>query len=191
MNDITQVIKYINTLPDCVVYSIVNDSEKTVYINYSTKFRDRFGYISDLRDKLGGRIEFSEIVEHPVYKLILAEKVRKSYLARGYKIKNQGMPFINFKPNLRVDSESRYALVYIVSGKGVKDVVGVFKKLSAAQEFLSLYYGAEWCGSPVIANNELTKRYFEGVVYKRIMSARGSQYFTESNESAAVNGSEE
>lgn len=161
-----EVIEYINQFNDSVVYAVVDDVKKTVYINYSTKFKNKLGTVFNLVTKLGGRLELVSSVAHPVYKLIMAEGVRVKYMNAGYTITNQKLPFIRFKAHVRLDAEHKWVLVYLVSGKGQREIVAIFKSFEEANNFANEFYGDSWRGEIV---------YAVGGVYKHSKLARTAQ----------------
>lgn len=179
---IDEVLEYINGVPDAAVYAIVNDDTKDVYIMHSTKFKTKFGELAQLLEKVGGRVEFFSISDHPVYKLIMAEKRRAEYINKGYRVTNQVSPFIKFTPSLRVDVDMRNVLVYVTSSRGLREVVGVFKSMVAAEAFKAEFYGESWGGDPVYAVNNETAQYWNNVLYKRMYGSRAEQCLVESNE---------
>lgn len=188
--DILSVAKYINSLPEAAVWAIVDDEERTVYMKHTTNLKTKFGEIGT-KIKGSSRVEIFSIPPDPVYKLIMAEKTRKEFIGRGYKIENQATPYIKFKANLRIDTDGRHAIVYITSARRHREVVGVFKKMAEAEQFYSLYYGADWGGAPVYCINEWTKRYHEKHGWRdRFYMPRLDSILTESSESVAASGSE-
>ncbi len=179
------VIEYINKIPDSVVYAIVDDTAKSVYIMHSTKFRTKLGEVADLMAGVqNSTLEYFCISAHPVYKLIMAEQVRLQYINKGYTIQNQTTPFIKFTPGIRIDATGQTVLVYITSSRGLREVVGVFGSMSAAEAFKDEFYGDSWSGVPVYAINKETSRYWRNVVYKRMYGSRAEQSLVEPNEMA-------
>lgn len=175
--DISSLFKYINSLPKSAVWAIVNKDTKSVYMKHTLDLPSKLGVIASY----SGDLDIFAVSPDPVYKLIMAEVVRQQYLRAGYTIENQKTPYITFKANLRIDADGRNAIVYITSGRGYKEVVGVFKKLADAQDFLDTYYGKDWDGVPFYALNEATRIYWRGIGYKHSRFA-AKQYFVESNE---------
>ena len=191
MNGISEAFQYINSLPEAAVYAIANDEKMEVYINQSTKFKAKLGEVANIQKLMGGRIEVFSSCEDHVYKLILAERIRQRFIARGYKIVNQLSPFIKFKVHIRLDTDLRNFLVYLQSARGAREVVGVFKCINEAEDFKQYYYGENWNGEIVFAINRDSVRYFKGSVYKRVGLWRNSQPKAESNEVTQVDAGEE
>jgi len=185
---IGEVFQYINAIPDVAVYVLVDVDTKKVYINHSTKLRSRLGDISDLMVGYG-EFHFFSVPRHPVYKLIIAEKIRTQYINDGYTIVNQKVPFIKFKAKSRVGAIYGRVFVYIESSRGHREIVGVFRKVSEADSFIAQYYGSEWSGAPIYALTRDTRDYLLNDVYKRAYGGTDS-IFVESSESVAANDSE-
>ena len=177
------VIAYINTIPDCAVYALIDENTKKVYINHSTKFKEKLGNLYGVC-----KVEYFPISAHPVYKLIDAEKVRLMYINNGYEISNQKMPFIKFTHYMKMDSDSRHILVYILSSRREKFVMGVFSSVTEADGFYAKYY-ADWDGVPVFAETEATRKYFANPLYKQKLMP-GDLFNVESSGSEAGERSE-
>lgn len=154
-------IEYINTIPDCAVYALIDENTKKVYINHSTKFKEKLGNLHGVC-----KVEYFPISAHPVYKLIEAERVRLMYINKGYEISNQKTPFIRFTPYMKIDSDSRHMLVYILSSRRERFVMGVFSSVTEAEDFHCKYY-KDWDGVPVFAETEATRKYFANPIYKQ------------------------
>lgn len=175
------LFQYINRLPDAACYALINEDTKSVYIMHTTNLKSKLGVVAE-NIAVGKQFEYFCISADPVYKLIMSEGVRKDYLARGYKIENQVSPFISFKVGVRIDADGRNAIVYIVSARGYKEVVGVFKNIVEADEFRLLYGAGVWDGvTPIYAINKETREYWQKHGYKHSRFA-AKQYFVESNE---------
>ena len=157
--DFCSYFQYINTLPDAVVYSIIDTRSNTVYINYTTKFKSKFGEIAERLALLpGSKFEFWSSVEDSVYKLIIAERYKKKFEAGGFTVPQQS--FVNFSVHTRFAAGGESIFVYIQSDRGHKQIVGIFKSVKECDEFRAQYYSSEWDGTPVYCINKQTRDYW-------------------------------
>ena len=175
MDDIGAHFQYINSLPDVACFTIERQDTKTVEIYHTLKLKEKLGFIS-AKVCAGTTVRFFEVVEPPVYKLLLCEQIRMGYINKGWAITNQSFPFVKYKAYSRIDMEGRHFLVYIVSARGDKTIVGVFKSVSEADLFMDEYYPEGIVQNVVYAANEETG------VYKRKYEWREKQFYVESSE---------
>lgn len=164
----TQIIQYINKLPDHCVYGVIDDTQKTVYINYTGNFITKLRNLS----QYSGEVRILSVVTDKIYKLIHSEYYALQYINKGYRIVNREVPFINLKPVVRVGTNR--VLVYLSTGRRDKIIVGAFRKLQDAQEFKNKYYGDNWDGLPIYAINEETREICVAPVYKQVSGWRES-----------------
>lgn len=173
--------QFIHTLPRSVVFYVYNTDKKEVYINHCSRLKDKIGFISGVVSELQGEFDFFEVPDNSVYKLMHAEIQRKIFIDAGYKVVNQHSAFIRFSVDIRIDAHKDHVLVCLTTARGVREIVGVFKTITDAEEYKQKYYGSDWNGLPVYAINKHTSRYWARRVYKQGLHAGVGGIETESN----------
>lgn len=166
-----QVIKYINILPTSAVFWIEEDGEPFVYINHTGNLKHSLGKIAEVSSQFKSpRFGYISCAPDQVYKLTAAELERSRFVERGYTILNQEVPFIQFKAVTRIDADKDKVLVYLVTSRRRTEVVGVFRSVRDAEEFVGQFYGCinnKNGVTPIVyANNEHTRKYWQLKVYK-------------------------
>lgn len=149
--DITNLILNLFTLPKTAVFAFINDSDKRVYVSYSSTFKMRLMTIIDQiatrRWKYKGMInELSKLRlvvldrNQPEHELKLFTKYHRDYY------RNQGYRFYNSKERVPLQysftirfSDRRNAIcVVALTTRREPTIIGWFETLEEAKEFLEL-----------------------------------------------------
>jgi hypothetical protein len=177
--DNTNVFQYIKGLPEDAVYWVTG--KDYTYINITSNLKSKIGEIAELVDG-DGKFEYLEVPAHPVYKLIMAERVRQRILKEGGRV--EGAPFIKFKCHIVMDVLARGVFVYYRTARGQKEVVGYLDSFKEAEEYKQWLEEHDY---PVVCSVSARMRKFCRMpVYKQNMTVKMSPK-VESNVSEAAN----
>ena len=158
------------------VVAVVDETTKTAYVDYyDNALKGVFSLVTRvLEDDIGSLrhterfIDFSnlkvkvlkigtEIDYHISFRLIVEDLIKQGWHICN--ITNVPRVKVNLKYR-RIDAERRYYVV-LQSMRGTQIVVGVFKLLALAEQFIKDHYSTESVTHKVIADNELTKNFIE------------------------------
>ena len=152
-------------LPSSCVFLIINKQEKYVYINYTENIASALArFYEDWAGKPGSTALELEIVS--VTTDIETMKLHVEYWKDHYR--NMGYSdliavkrkTLQYEVRTLVASDLSGVNVELVTSRGQRKVVGKFKTLTEANEFVSIYYGEDnGYRLPVYAVNSLTKEF--------------------------------
>lgn len=136
------------------VYILVDDIQKLVYINYSNSVLE--GIVRFLRDRqYRPDLEIKLVSESDdiVTQRMIADQYKRHYSSLGYTILNNVK---TFSWRYGIALKGNRAIVYLQNGQRDKYIVGVFKYMSKANEFIDQYY-KNGIKSIIIGKNKRTK----------------------------------
>lgn len=153
------------SLPACCVFLIVNKQEKLVYINYTQNIANALArFYNEWNGKSGAEALELEILS--VTTDIETLKLHVEYWKDKYRNMGYSDLMVIKRKTLQYDVRTLVAPdlsgvnVELISARGDRKVVGKFKTLTEAKEFIMLYYGEDNSYRlPVYAVNSLTKEF--------------------------------
>lgn len=156
-----ELLRQLKTLPLDAVFGLINESTKQAYISHTVNLRTRMGDlidVFDLEDEVRF-IVFLEGVQDLRYKLLYAQQFIDQYKQDGYEILGLGRDYINSKVRIRFSKDLRRALVVIVNSRKASEIVGIFKTVHEARDFVSQYYKKGDMVRPVYSVSREMKEY--------------------------------
>lgn len=147
------------------MFLVINKQEKLVYINYTQNIASALArFYVDWNGKPGAEALELEIlsVTTDIETLKLhAEYWRDKYRNIGYdELADVSRKTLQYKVRTLVTPDLSGVNVELVTARGDSKVVGKFKTLAEAKEFIMLYYGKDnKYRLPVYAVNSLTKEF--------------------------------
>lgn len=156
-------------LPKSGVFALINKQDNKVYLAFSSYILGAVSKIlygiynkdkkyRKLRDDLD-KLEFVVLFETVNPDIMIQQY---NYYCDYYKIINYSF-YRDYKARrykVRTELNDSKVFVYLVTNSNKKKLVGVFTKIHEANEFIKVNYSVDYI-KPVIADNELTKRYIE------------------------------
>lgn len=128
---------------DQAIFALVNDSDKRVYVSYSSRLHQRVGTI--LSEILAGDWKYKQMVldRDKLAFVILEQQDTKNYVKyfidqyrkQGYYIYN-GTEKIPLEYRFRIEFDNRNILVCAVNKRNESITLGTFSMYDAANEFL-------------------------------------------------------
>lgn len=162
--------KKLLAVPPHGMWALISNSAKKIYISYN----------SDMLLAIAQHIKLLNRREHPIkamlknkksLKLIILDtakldehtaKLHLNYWIDKYKkmgYKSYRNPLLTYKVTYDVMGDK--LVVQLVTSRSRKIVVGVFRDLFKAYEFIETYYEGKDVIFPVYANNKLTREYMK------------------------------
>ncbi len=154
-------LRAIQDLPEDAVFALISDSSKECYISHTTNLKSRIGLIltdSDILRDDTKLIILKTGLNDNKYKRIYCQYYLDKHLALGYKNIGESHSYINYKVKVQFSDLLSEALVVLINKRKDKEVVGVFKTIIEAEEFVSMYYSGDMI-LPVYANNRRTREW--------------------------------
>lgn len=164
-------VKQLLQLPKMAVIALINDHDKVIHITHSSCVIESLGkLIRQLKDKTHSSMNL--IIDRDKLRFIVLEDVQNidalrvrtrywidQYVAKGYGLYSK----INtVKYRLRVEyDEDGYVIVKAVNTRNKGYVIGVFRNLGLANQWINNTYKDKEYIIPQYATNELTKTYFD------------------------------
>ena len=150
-------------LPAGCVFSIVDESGRAVYINYSLNPMLALSRIWGELSARGSALEFSVVsVATDIETLKLhTEYWREKYRARGYSdLIGVGRSTLQYEVRCLVNADYTGVDVVLVTARGDRKVVGKFETMAEGRLFIETCYGEDNALKlPVYANNSRTSEY--------------------------------
>ncbi len=147
-------------LPKEGVYSIVDQSARCFYINYTSSMGSCLARIYEF-EKPGTTLEFRVLV---VTNDLITLKLHTEYYRNIYKLSGfteispPARKALRYRTRVIVAPDFKSVDVELVSSRGDGNVVARFKTKAEAQEFVMVYYGPDNpYRFPVYASNSLTR----------------------------------
>lgn len=172
--DLSQLLK----LPKMGVIALLNDQDKAIYITHSSCIVESLGkLLRQLQDKTHNCVNL--IIDRDKLRLVVLEEIQDKralsvrarywidqYVAKGYGLYGR----INaVKYRLRVEyDELGHVLVKAVNTRNKSYVIGVFRNLGLANQWINNTYKEKEYIIPQYATNELTKAYFNNYEIPRL-----------------------
>lgn len=164
-------------LPRACVYSVVDIETNRFYVNYSVNM---VGALSRLWEDVsrvgspGNTLEFTVLtVSTDIETLKLhTEYWRDVMVGRGMtELLPRGRKTLQYEVRCVVDEDYDWVDIVLVSARGDKKIVGKFRTMGEAAEFVEMYYGGDNpYRLPVYAINSRTSEYVIGTGTSRIVS---------------------
>lgn len=142
------------TLPNSCVFAIISDSKRTCSVMHSNALQSRLGAILEAHE-VGCRLVVLDVLDDLEHKLLLCEKYKLKYVELGYDILNK-RSYINYYTRIQYDRSFHTVNVVLYNKRRDKKIVGVFKNINEAREFVSQYYKQEVL-FPVYSTNKCTR----------------------------------
>ena len=163
-----KLLDILSNLPKTAVYGLINEKDKAIYL---THCRDVIVSLNRIMEGLrNGSNETGLLEDYRNNKLDIvilnteSDKLRQLQLIEWYKdeYRNKGYKLYNNHVYIRytVTTEINGKFVYVVLKNGAKSktIVGVFKSIWEAKEFINGSYPSK-IYFPIYASNDLTKKY--------------------------------
>lgn len=152
----TDFLGALKSLPNSCVFGLISDSKMKCFISHSNNLQSRIGAIIESFPK-DGRLVIFDTLDSLEYKLLFCERYKLKMLGDGYSIINSRQ-YINYRIRLQYNKMNTRVMAVLYNARYDKKIVGVFKTMVEAQEFIALYY-KEKILVPVYAINSLTREY--------------------------------
>lgn len=140
------------TLPNSCVYAIINDLNKTCSVLHSNNLQSRLGVILEANE-IGSRLVILDVLDDLEHKLLLCEKYKIALSQQGYSILNK-RSYINYKVSIQYSKRFHSVLVVLYNKRRDKKIVGEFKNINDAKEFVKQYYSDEGVIVPIFGIGE-------------------------------------
>lgn len=164
-------VKTLLSLPKMAVIGLINDQDRVVFITHSSCVVESLGkLIRQLKDKT--HTSMNMIIDRDKLRFVVLEGVQNTdalsvrtrywidqYVAKGYGLYSK----INaVKYRLRVEYDDLgHVLVKAVNTRNKGYVIGVFRNLGLANQWINNTYKSKEYIIPQYAKNELTKSYLD------------------------------
>lgn len=145
------------TLPNSCVYALISDSTMTCLVSHSNNLQSSIGSLLTSNKVQGNdvRLVILDVLDDKEYKLLLCEKYKTQYCKFGYEVINK-RNYIKYSVSIQYSKKLDAAIVVLYNKRRDKKIVGVFKNINAAREFVDQYYKQDVI-LPVYATNKATK----------------------------------
>lgn len=173
-------VKQLLSLPKMGVFALINDQDRVVFITHSSCIVESLGkLIRQLKERTHNCANL--IIDRDKLRLVVLEEIQNSsalsvrtrywidqYVAKGYGLYSK----INaVKYRLRVEyDELGNVIVKAVNTRNKGYVIGVFRNLGLANQWINNTYKSKEYIIPQYAKNELTKSYLEKYEIPRLGS---------------------
>jgi hypothetical protein len=157
-----EFLRQVNKLPLDAVFGLISISSKECYISHTVNLKTRIGQIlTDNEDILKDDTELivfcTGIVDNE-YKRIYAQYYLDMYVEAGFKNISPTDNYINYKIRVQYSDVLQEVFVLLVNTRKDKKIVGVFKQIEEAEQFVAQYYPDGSLVQPIYALNEDTKK---------------------------------
>lgn len=154
-------LRQIKSLPENAVFALISDSNKECYISHTTNLRTRIGeiltYTNDVLKEDTRLVVLCTGFEDIKYKRIYAQYYVEKFKRDGYSIIGTDN-YINYKAKIILAKELDRVAVVLVNTRKDKEIVGLFRSVDEAQEFIDTYYKGDIV-LPVYAINGTTREW--------------------------------
>jgi len=164
-------VKQLLSLPKMGVIALLNDQDRCIYVTHSSCIVESLGkLLRQLQDKTHNcanliidreklRLVVLEVIQNPDALGVRTRYWADEYVAKGYGLYSK----INaVKYRLRVEyDELGNVMVKAVNTRNRGYVIGVFRNLGLANQWINNTYKSKEYIIPQYATNELTKAYFD------------------------------
>lgn len=164
-------VKQLLSLPKMGVIALLNDQDRCIYVTHSSCIVESLGkLLRQLQDKTHNcanliidreklRFVVLEVIQNPDALSVRTRYWADEYVAKGYGLYSK----INaVKYRLRVEyDELGNVVVKAVNTRNRGYVIGVFRNLGLANQWINNTYKSKEYIIPQYATNELTKAYFD------------------------------
>lgn len=156
-----EFLRQVNSLPLDAVFGLISESSKECYISHTVNLKARIGQIlADNEDILKDDtklVVFCTGFSDSEYKRIYCQYYLDKYIANGYTSISPTDNYINYKVRIQYSEALKEVFVLLVNKRKDKKIVGVFKQMDEAQEFVSRYYADGSVIQPIYAVNDETR----------------------------------
>ena len=149
------------------VYALINETDKRIYISYSTYVLGAVArLLRELKDGAHPSDQLCQdldklevhILERSENLKLRATFYAKEYEKRGYEL-YRPVKYVQYKVKRRY-KQGKVFVELVTNSYNRSVVVGVFEKMGAAKHFIETYYTGD-IYRIIYANNELTREYME------------------------------
>jgi hypothetical protein len=148
----------IKNLPQNAVFGVISDFRREFYISHTSNLRTRIGLIiDDIELYEDSRlVVFLDGVEDRKYKQMFAQYYVDKFISDGYKnVSRNRCSYINYRVKVQYSSLFNSALVLLVNKRNDKIIVGSFKTVEEANEYVTEYYKEGTLVQPIYATNKV------------------------------------
>lgn len=148
----------IKRLPQDAVFGVISDSRREFYISHTSNLRTRIGLIiDDIEMYEDSRlVVFVDGIEDKKYKQMFAQYYVDKYVADGYKnVSRNKCSYINYKVRVQYAELFNEVWVVLVNKRNDKLVVGRFKTVDEANEYVRVYYPVGELVQPIYSTNKV------------------------------------
>lgn len=148
----------IKRLPQNAVFGVISDSRREFYISHTSNLRTRIGLIiDDIEIHEDSRlVVFADGIEDKKYKQMFAQYYVDKFILDGYKnVSRNKCSYINYKVRVQYSDLFNEAWVVLVNKRNDKLVVGRFKTVDEANEYVELYYPVGTLVQPIYSTNKV------------------------------------
>lgn len=153
-------------LPRACVYSVVDIETNRFYVNYSANMAGALSRLWEEVGNRGGTLEFTVLTASTDIETLKlhTEYWRDVMVGRGMtELLPRGRKTLQYEVRCVVDDDYDWVDIVLVSARGDKKVVGKFRTMAEAVEFVEMYYaGDNSYRLPVYAVNSRTSEYVMG-----------------------------
>lgn len=173
-------LKLLLKLPQRAVIALINDQDRCVYVTHSSCVVESLGkLIRQLQDKTHNclnliidrdklRFEVLEVVQNPDALGVRTRYWVDQYVAKGYGLYSKPNA-VKYRLRVEYDDYAR-VIVKAVNTRNKGYVIGVFRNLGLANQWIENTFKDKEYIIPQYANNELTKSYLEQYEIQRLGS---------------------
>lgn len=148
----------IKNLPQNAVFGVISDSRREFYISHTSNLRTRIGLIiDDIEMYEDSRlVVFVDGIEDRRYKQMFAQYYVDKFVADGYRdISGKRCDYINYKVRVQYSELLNEVFVLLVNKRNDKLVVGRFKTVEEANEYVRVYYPVGELVQPIYSTNKV------------------------------------
>jgi hypothetical protein len=134
-------LQELQNLPLDCVFGIISDSTKECYISHTKNLKTRIGAVLDsVYLQRDSRLIIFCTMQDDKYKRIYAQYYLDKYINDGYKNIGCGRKYINYKVRVQYSADLKYVQVVLINERKDKEIVGQFRSIEAANNFVDMYY---------------------------------------------------
>jgi hypothetical protein len=173
-------VKQLLQLPKMAVIALINDQDKVVHITHSSCVVESLGkLIRQLKDKTHNNLNL--IIDREKLRFVVLEEIQNidalgvktrywvdQYVAKGYGLYGK-INAVKYRLRVEYDDYAR-VIVKAVNTRNKGYVIGVFRNLGLANQWIENTFKDKEYIIPQYANNELTKSYLKQYEIQRLGS---------------------
>ena len=164
-------VKQLLSLPKMGVIALLNDQDRCIYVTHSSCIVESLGkLLRQLQDKTHNcanliidreklRLVVLEVIQNPDALGVRTRYWADEYVAKGYGLYSK-INAVKYRLHVEYD-ELGNVMVKAVNTRNRGYVIGVFRNLGLANQWINNTYKSKEYIIPQYATNELTKAYFD------------------------------